>query len=176
MGDLANDKVDALARATFGRLGFDREVSAMASVAERVQNETKGLRAVERAQLWAYLTMPGFAAFAERTESVDTALYLKKLYEVLLEDYFGTCTFAKPTGDGLMLIFEFTEADLQEIVQTVGHSAPRRLRTTTGCKCQLHRWGSICSMPRCAQTGRWSTSMTEVPTPLDTTRKWFTTI
>jgi hypothetical protein len=27
-----------------------------------VQNETKGLSAVERAQLWAYLTMPGFAA------------------------------------------------------------------------------------------------------------------
>ena len=34
----------------------------MSSIAERVQHETRGLRAVERAQLWAYLTMPGFAA------------------------------------------------------------------------------------------------------------------
>jgi hypothetical protein len=34
----------------------------MSSIAERVQHETRDLRAVERAQLWAYLTMPGFAA------------------------------------------------------------------------------------------------------------------
>jgi hypothetical protein len=34
----------------------------MSSIAERVQYETRDLRPVERAQLWAYLTMPGFAA------------------------------------------------------------------------------------------------------------------
>jgi len=57
----------------------------------------------------------GFSSFSTRHESPDTAMFIKRFYLKLLDDYFAKAAFAKPTGDGLLLIFRYTEATLHEV-------------------------------------------------------------
>lgn len=52
-----------------------------------------------------FLDIRGFSAFAERTESFDTALYLRTIFSAILAD-FEDAAFFKPTGDGLLLVHE----------------------------------------------------------------------
>jgi class 3 adenylate cyclase len=56
----------------------------------------------------------GFSAFSERVESVEAALYIKKIYEKLLDGYFGEeASFFKPTGDGLLVVFGYDDDTLK---------------------------------------------------------------
>ncbi|CAG0996400.1 hypothetical protein METP3_02990 [Methanosarcinales archaeon] len=57
----------------------------------------------------------GFSEFSTRHESPDTAMFIKKFYLKLIDDYFPTAHYAKPTGDGLLLIFKYSEKTLQNI-------------------------------------------------------------
>ncbi len=57
----------------------------------------------------------GFSDFSTRHESPDTAMFIKRFYLKLLNDYFTGASFAKPTGDGLLLIFKYKEDDLLEV-------------------------------------------------------------
>jgi hypothetical protein len=60
VSDVTEDKVRRLTRASFDRCSFDREVVGKATMAEKVFACTS-LKALERNQLWAYLTAPGVA-------------------------------------------------------------------------------------------------------------------
>ena len=46
-----------------------------------------------------------FSSFSKTVESPDTSTFLKHFYLRLLRDYFQDAVFAKPTGDGLLIIF-----------------------------------------------------------------------
>ena len=59
--DVREDKVQRLTRASFERVGFDREVLGKASVAEAVFG-CDWLSRRQQAELWTYLTAPGAAA------------------------------------------------------------------------------------------------------------------
>lgn len=59
------------------------------------------------------LDIRGFSAFSMRVDAVEAAQYLKSLYIKLLDDYFPDARFFKLTGDGLMLVFRYSEADLR---------------------------------------------------------------
>jgi class 3 adenylate cyclase len=59
-----------------------------------------------------FIDVRGFSRFAGIAESVEAAMFLKKFYSAVLDNYYADATFAKPTGDGLMLILEYEEADL----------------------------------------------------------------
>ncbi len=59
-----------------------------------------------------------FTSFSNRVESSEAALYLKKVYGKLLRDYFDDSSFAKPTGDGLLIIRSFEEEALKETLVT----------------------------------------------------------
>ena len=61
----------------------------------------------------------GFSSFSTCHESPDTAMFIKRFYLKLLEDYFISAAFAKPTGDGLLLIFRYTEDDLHSVSEYV---------------------------------------------------------
>lgn len=63
--DLTEGKVRAMTRASFHRVGFDREVVGKASVAEKVFGEN-GLSRRQQAELWAFLTAPGGPARLSR--------------------------------------------------------------------------------------------------------------
>jgi hypothetical protein len=42
-------------------------------------------------------------------------MFIKRFYVKLLDDYFREAVFAKPTGDGLLLIFRYDERNLHEV-------------------------------------------------------------
>jgi len=65
VGDVNEEKVTAIRRGAFERVGYDREVSAMTTISDAVFScEDVSVR--ERAVLWAYLTAPGFSASLHR--------------------------------------------------------------------------------------------------------------
>ena len=60
-----------------------------------------------------------YSAFSSLQESVNIAEFIKKLYIKLLEEYFPNAVFAKTTGDGLLLIFRYSENSLQIVANDV---------------------------------------------------------
>jgi len=65
----------------------------------------------------------GFSAFSTRNESPNIAMFIKRFYLQMLEKYFPTANFVKPTGDGLLLTFRYTERDLISVAKTVVEAA-----------------------------------------------------
>jgi class 3 adenylate cyclase len=61
----------------------------------------------------------GFSKFSRVTESPNIAMYVKRLYTELLSKYFATAKYSKPTGDGLLIVFEYGEDSLKEVSQSV---------------------------------------------------------
>jgi class 3 adenylate cyclase len=61
----------------------------------------------------------GFSDFSTQHESPDIAMYIKRLYLQLLTKYFPSAKFAKPTGDGLLLIFPYSEDTLKAVAKQV---------------------------------------------------------
>jgi class 3 adenylate cyclase len=64
----------------------------------------------------------GFSAFCKNHEAPDIAMFSKRFYVRLLEEYFVDTDFAKPTGDGLLLLFRYSEHNLHEIADSVLNS------------------------------------------------------
>jgi len=61
----------------------------------------------------------GFSTFSKNHEAPDIAMFSKRFYVKLLEEYFVDTDFAKPTGDGLLLLFKYTEDNLHAIAESV---------------------------------------------------------
>ena len=60
----------------------------------------------------------GFSEFSRQVESPDAAMYVKRVYIRLVDDYFTGASFFKPTGDGLLLTFPYNENNLKEVVRS----------------------------------------------------------
>lgn len=69
-----------------------------------------------------------FSDFSKNVESADTSTFLKHFYVKLLRDYFLNAVFAKPTGDGLLIIFSHTEENLNQISDLVLTSCFKAIR------------------------------------------------
>ena len=67
-----------------------------------------------------FVDVRGFSSFAGVAESTDTAQFLRTIYSKILEDYFPTADFVKPTGDGLMLIREL-DPEAEKVIEEVQH-------------------------------------------------------
>lgn len=61
----------------------------------------------------------GFSSFSTQHESIDIAMFVKRFYLSLLDNYFQSASFAKPTGDGLMLVFGYDETTLNDVAGSV---------------------------------------------------------
>ncbi len=61
----------------------------------------------------------GFSEFSTVHESPDTAMFIKRFYLKLIDDYFPTAQFVKPTGDGLLIIYRYTEDNLNDISKDI---------------------------------------------------------
>lgn len=61
----------------------------------------------------------GFSEFSSRHESPDIAMYIKRVYLKMIDCYFPTANFYKPTGDGLLLTFPYSEKNLIEVASSV---------------------------------------------------------
>lgn len=64
----------------------------------------------------------GFSQFSTVHEVPDIAMFIKRFYLTLLDVYFTSAVFAKPTGDGLLLVFPYSEADLLAVSDSVLHT------------------------------------------------------
>lgn len=60
----------------------------------------------------------GFSEFSRQVESPDAAMYVKRVYIRLVDDYFTGASFFKPTGDGLLLTFPYNENNLKEVMRS----------------------------------------------------------
>ena len=65
----------------------------------------------------------GFSKWSLEVDSAQTALFIKKVYAKLIDQYFSEAAFFKPTGDGLLVIVKFPEDEVKEVVETVVSSA-----------------------------------------------------
>jgi class 3 adenylate cyclase len=72
-----------------------------------------------------FVDIRGFSSFSERTEAPNTAMFIKRVYMRLMDNYFSDAAFCKPTGDGLMMIFSYDENTLLQTSATVVSAAVR---------------------------------------------------
>lgn len=63
-----------------------------------------------------------FSRFSERVEAPNIALYLKKVFTKVIDNYFPSAFFCKSTGDGLLIIHTFDDDNLQEVLNQVINS------------------------------------------------------
>ena len=71
----------------------------------------------------ANLDIRGFSKFAATVDSAFAMVYLRKVYVALIDAYVPDGAFFKLTGDGLLLVQEFEEPQLGEVVRAaVGRS------------------------------------------------------
>lgn len=61
----------------------------------------------------------GFSSFSKKHEAPDIAMFCKRFYVKMLEEYFVDTDFAKPTGDGLLLLFKYSENNLHAVAASV---------------------------------------------------------
>jgi class 3 adenylate cyclase len=80
------------------------------------------------------LDIRGFSEFSMGCDSVDAAMFLKRVYVELIDSYFPFATFYKSTGDGLLLIVPIGGENITEVSQKV---------TASCIKCHSE-FGSIC--------------------------------
>lgn len=73
-----------------------------------------------------FLDIRGFSSFAKIAESADAALYLRSIYIRILDSYFPESSFFKPTGDGLLIIFNYE--DVEQLTKTVNNAIDASLR------------------------------------------------
>lgn len=62
-----------------------------------------------------FLDIRGFSTFSAAGESFDTALYLRSVFTSVPSRCFADADFFKPTGDGLLLVYELTD-DAEHVV------------------------------------------------------------
>jgi len=74
------------------------------------------------------LDIRGFYSFNQNVESPDAAMFIKKVYVRLIDDYFSNSAFFKTTGDGLLIIISYTEKNLQKVVQDTIDSCFRAIK------------------------------------------------
>jgi class 3 adenylate cyclase len=61
----------------------------------------------------------GFSAFSTTNESPNIAMFIKRFYLKLINNYFKEANFVKPTGDGLLMTFRYSEQDLLDVSERV---------------------------------------------------------
>ena len=61
----------------------------------------------------------GFSRFSTVNESPNIAMFIKRFYLQLINQYFKIANFVKPTGDGLLMTFRYSETNLLKVSETV---------------------------------------------------------
>lgn len=69
----------------------------------------------------------GFSKFSKQHESTDIAMFIKRFYMRLMDDYFSKAGFFKTKGDGLLMTFPYSESNLPEIAKYVINNCLRCL-------------------------------------------------
>ena len=79
------------------------------------------------------LDIRGFTPFCQSVQPLDVATYVRKVYLRIINDYFKTASYYKPTGDGLIIIIPYTDETLKEAANS----------TMDSCLALLENFGSL---------------------------------
>jgi class 3 adenylate cyclase len=74
-----------------------------------------------------FVDIRGFSKFSKTHESPDTAMFIKRFYLELIDNYFEKANFFKPTGDGLLMTFPYDDKTLLPVGRYVIEAAMRCL-------------------------------------------------
>lgn len=77
-----------------------------------------GAKGVSEFVIALNIDIRGFSEWSLEVDSAQTALFIKKIYAKIIDEYFGDAAFVKPTGDGLLVVLGFDEGDVAEAVTT----------------------------------------------------------
>jgi len=94
----------------------------------------KDARGVSEFIIAVNIDIRGFSSFSKKVESPETAMFIKRVYIKLIDNYFSDASFFKSTGDGLIITIPYTEENLQIITR----------RTVDFCFKVLREFGTIC--------------------------------
>jgi class 3 adenylate cyclase len=61
----------------------------------------------------------GFSEFSKLHESTDIAMFIKRFYMRMMDDYFSGASFFKTKGDGMLMTFPYSEKNLAEVANYV---------------------------------------------------------
>ncbi len=84
---------------------------------QKLKDQLKSAVGDSRFVVVVFLDIRGFSTFAKLAESSESAVFLKSAYTSIMEHYFEDASFFKPTGDGLLVILDYDEENLREVVQ-----------------------------------------------------------
>lgn len=77
----------------------------------------------------------GFSSFSKTVDSLQAALFIKRVYMKLIDEYFSNRSFFKPTGDGLLIIIPYNEENLEDVLN----------KTIISCLNVVVNFSSFCS-------------------------------
>jgi class 3 adenylate cyclase len=92
---------------------------------QKLKDQLSGATGDSRFVVVVFLDIRGFSSFAKLAESSESAVFLKSAYTSIMDDYFGDASFFKPTGDGLLVILDYEEENLEEVVQMAVETSVR---------------------------------------------------
>ena len=81
----------------------------------KFRKELEGATGVSEFVIVLVADIRGFSAFSQTVESTDLAMFIKRVYLKMIDEYFTDARFYKPTGDGLLVIIPFDENSLVEV-------------------------------------------------------------
>ncbi len=63
-----------------------------------------------------YVDIRNFSKFSQKVESPNVAMYIKRVYMKLIDEYFTNACFFKPAGDGLLILIPYSEQNLCDVL------------------------------------------------------------
>ena len=75
-----------------------------------------------------FMDVRGFTTFAKIAESAEAALFLRSIYVRILDRHFPEAAFFKPTGDGLLIILDYDDDNLPEVLNSAVSSSLKLIR------------------------------------------------
>lgn len=78
-----------------------------------------------QAVIAVFVDVRGFSEFSTSVDSVEVAWFLKRMYHLVLTEYFPNAEFCKPTGDGLLIVLHYKDTALRAVANMAAEAALR---------------------------------------------------
>lgn len=82
----------------------------------------------------ANIDIRGFTEFGKKVESPDAAMFIKRVYMTIIDEYVPGTSYYKPAGDGLLVIIPYDEWTLKDCTRA----------TVKWCLSLLKKFNTIC--------------------------------
>ena len=88
-------------------------------MADTLREKLQGAQGDSEFLITVVADIRGFSTFSKIHESPDIAMYIKRFYIQLMDNFFTNAHFFKPTGDGMLMAFPYKEDSLKDVSSKV---------------------------------------------------------